>query len=105
MTNRPEGAELMINYDPVFHLRIAFASMRDYAGIGLPEYLFEVEYHLCHPTGTLGYFGSDLCFDPKSFAQFSQELRAMQQGVSPEAGLKNVGEMMVLQLSGNPSAS
>jgi hypothetical protein len=96
--NRPD---LVINYAPQLDLRIAFASARNFGGLAPPEYRFEVECRLRHPSGSFTYSVTDLCFEPQAFAQFCEELHAMQRGLRRDAALKNVGEMMVLQLEGD----
>jgi hypothetical protein len=96
--NRPE---IIINYSPMLDLRITLVRAQSYEGISLPEYFFEVDCRLRHPSGSFTYSVSDLCFDPKSFVRFSEELRGLQQGLRQEAALKNVGEMMILSLKGN----
>jgi hypothetical protein len=100
MTARLDGPELVINYDPALDLRITCISALAYPGISLPEYFFEVDCCLRHPTGRFSYFGNKLCFDVQSFAQFAEQLREIQQGLRQEAALRNVGEMMVLRLEG-----
>ncbi len=82
-------------------LRITLVRAQGYEGISLPEYFFEVDCRLPHPTGSFTYSFSHLCFEPRSFTTFSEELRGLQQGLRGEATLKNVGEMMVLSLKGN----
>jgi hypothetical protein len=93
--------ELVINSAPILDLRIALAFVQGYENVAPPEYRFEVECRLRHATGSFTYSVHDLCFDLKSFAKFSEELRAMQQGSRRNAALKNVGDMMVFRLEGN----
>jgi choline kinase len=93
--------ELVINYSPALDLRITFVYAQGYEEVSLPEYRFAVDCLLRHASGCFTYSVSDLCFDIKSFASFSTELQGLQQGLSQQASLKNVGEMMVLRLEGN----
>ena len=83
--NRPE---IIINYSPKLDLRITLASVQGYGGIASPEYRFEVDCRLRHPSGSFTYSFSHLCFEPRSFTQFSEELRSLQQGLSKKAALK-----------------
>ena len=101
MTTHLNRPELFINYSPHLDLRISLERVQEYGGISCPEYFFAVSCRLRHPTGSFTYSVSDLCFEPASFIQFSEELRGMQQGLRQEAALKNVGEMMVLRLAGD----
>jgi len=96
--NRPE---IIINYSPKLDLRITLVRAQSYEGISHPEYFFEADCRLRHPSGSLTYSFSHLCFEPRSFTQFSEELRGLQQGLRKEAALKNVGEMMVLRVKGD----
>jgi len=96
--NRPE---IVINYSPKLDLRIALVEVQSHEEVSLPECFFEVDCRLRHPSGTFTYCFSHLCFEPKSFARFSEELRSLQQGLGKEAALKNVGEMMVLSIKGD----
>jgi len=96
--NRPE---IIINYSPKLDLRITLVRAQSYEGISFPEYFFEVDCRLRHPSGSFAYSFSHLCFEPRAFTQFSEKLRSLQQGLRKEATLKNVGEMMVLRLTGD----
>ncbi len=91
----------LVYYAPNLDLRITCVQVQAYGDVAHPEYCFEVECRLRHSTGGFTYSSSRLCFDPESFALFSHELQGMQQGLRPEAALKSVGEMMILQLEGN----
>jgi hypothetical protein len=93
--------ELRINYSPKLDLRIALASVQGYGGIASPEYRFQIDCLLRHPTGCFTYSVSNLCFEPESFVRFSGELRELQQGLGQAASLRSVGDMMVLRLEGN----
>jgi len=57
-----------------------------------------VKCRLRHPSGFFDYLVDHLCFEPNSFARFSEELCCVQQGTADRAALKNVGEMFVFQL-------
>jgi hypothetical protein len=101
MTTPHHGPEVIINYSPKLDLKITLVRARSYEAVSLPEHFFEVDCRLRHPTGSFAYSFSHLCFEMKSFTQFSEELQSLSQGLSREATLKNVGEMMVLSLKGD----
>jgi hypothetical protein len=101
MTTNPTQPEIVISYSPRLDLRIALKRAQGYGGISHPEYVFDVTCRLRHPTGSFTYSADDLCFEPRAFAQFSDELRQLRQGLRAEVALKSVGEMIVLRLAGD----
>ena len=97
LLSRPE---LTLNYS-ILNLRIKLASILSMGEVAWPEYRFEVECRLWHPTGAFTYSVSDLCFEVDSFERFSHEIRNVQQGKRRDAALSNVGDMMVLPVEGD----
>jgi hypothetical protein len=95
---RQLGPQLSINYSPEFELCLTCVRAQEYQAAGFVEYRFETKCRFRHPTGYFEYFAGDLCFDPGGFAHFSEELHNMRQGTTDHAALKNVGDMLVLQL-------
>ena len=104
MTDPSHRPELVINYSPHLDLRIALVSVQDYEGNARPDYRMEMHCRLRHPSGEFTYSADDLCFDLDAFAGFSSELQKLQHGSAEQASLKNVGEMVVLELKGNSGA-
>jgi len=100
MTTLPFRPGLIIS-NSILNLRITLASAESQGNQAWIEHRFEVDCRLRHPTGSFTYSVSNLCFDVKSFDRFSQQLRELQQGARQDAALRNVGDMMVLQLEGN----
>jgi len=95
-----DNPELCVNYSPDFDLRITCVTAQRYES-AFSEYFFEVKCRLWHPSGFFDYRVDHLCFEPNSFARFSEELRCVQQGTADRAALKNLGGMFVFQLDRN----
>lgn len=91
------GQQLSINYATELHFALTCVRVQKYE-VASPEYRFEVNCRVKHPTGHFEYFAQDLCFEPDSFAQFAGGLRNIRRGIADTAALKNVGEMLVFQL-------
>jgi hypothetical protein len=94
---RLNGPQLYINYAPELDLSLTCVGVQKYE-VALPEYRFETKCRVRHPTGYFEYLAQDLCFEPDDFAHFADELRNIQRGSIDSAVLKNVGEMLVLQI-------
>jgi hypothetical protein len=90
------GPELFINYAPELDLSLTCVRVQKYE-VASPEYRFEVNCRIRHPTGHFDYFADDVCFEPDSFAVFAEELRNIQRGRADSAALKSIGEMLVLK--------
>jgi len=99
-----ENPELALHFDPRLDLRITLASIDTQGGFAAPEYRFAVDCRLRHPSGSFSYCAADLCFEPESFARFSQELEGLQRGLSQQAALSNPGGMMVFTVEGDSRA-
>lgn len=91
------GPQLSINYAPELDLSLTCVRVQRYE-VASPEYRFEVNCRIRHPTGHFEYFAKDLCFEPDGFARFAEELHTIQRGAADSAALKSVGEMLVFQL-------
>lgn len=74
---------------------------KGHGSIARPDYCFEVNCCLRHPTEAFTYSANDIYFDLESLAAFCEELRGMQRGLRQEAALHDPGEMVVLRLKGN----
>jgi hypothetical protein len=94
---RLDWPQLQIHFSDELAFRLVCVTARKYE-IGFDEYLFEVKCHVRHPSGYFEYFVDHLCFQPDDFTGFAAGLRAMQQGIASRAVLKNVGDMLLLQL-------
>jgi hypothetical protein len=98
---RAECTQLVLNFDPRLDLKITLTSESSQGGFVTPEYRFAIDCQLRHSSGSFSYSATDLCFEPESFARFSQELGQIQRGLSRRAALSNVGGMMTLALEGH----
>src|SRR5258708_29869176 len=104
MTTPLSRPEVVINYSPKLDLHITLLAVQGYGRVALPDYRFEMDCRLQHPTGSFSYSANDLYFDLESFERFSTELQGVQQGLRQEAALKDAGQMVVLRLEGNSRA-
>lgn len=93
---RLDWPQLQIDFSPELDFHLVCVIAQQYNGFA--EYFFEVKCHVRHPSGYFEYFVDHLCFQPDNFTDFAAGLRAMQQGLATHAVLKNVGDMLVLQL-------
>lgn len=94
---RLDWPQLQIDFSPELDFHLVCVTALQYK-IGFDEYFFELKCHVRHPSGYFEYFVDHLCFQPDDFTDFAAGLRAMQQGMASHAVLKNVGDMLVLQL-------
>lgn len=93
---RLDSPQLQIDFSPELNFHLVCVTAQQYNGFD--EYFFEVKCHVRHPSGYFEYFVDHLCFQPDDFSDFAAGLRAIQKGAASHAGLKNVGDMLVLQL-------
>jgi hypothetical protein len=96
---RLDSPQLQIDFSPELNFQLVCVTAQQYKGFD--EYFFEVKCHVRHPSGYFEYFVDHLCFQPDDFTDFAAGLRATQQGMASHAALKNVGDMLVLQLDLN----
>lgn len=104
MTTPPGRVEVVINYSPKLDLRITLLEAQGHGDLARPDFRFEMECLLRHPSGSFRYSADNLYFDLESFERFSEELHGVQQGLREEAALKDMGEMVVLRLEGTSRA-
>ena len=95
--SRLDWPQLQIDFSPELDFHLVCITAQQYK-VGFVEYFFEVKCHVRHPSGHFEYFVDHLCFQPDDFTEFAAGLRAMQRGTASHAVLKNVGDMLVLQL-------
>jgi hypothetical protein len=95
--SRLDWPKLQIDFCPDLDFRLICITAQRYT-VGFSEYFFEVKCRIRHPSGYFEYFVDHLCFEPDNFSNFADGLHSIQQGVGNHAVLRNVGEMLVLQL-------
>ena len=83
----------MIGYSTDFSVEIVFSRIRGNLQIW-PEYSFNFSCRILHTKGEFTYFGREICFDPKTFRKFAEELSEIQQGKGNSAKFQEVGCMI-----------
>jgi len=89
---------LMISYSTDFSLEIVFSRIRGNPQIW-PEYSFNFSCRILHTMGEFTYFGREICFDPKTFRTFAEELSEIRQGKGNSAKFHEVGCMIEFSIS------
>jgi len=88
----------MISYSTDFSLEIVFSHIRGNPQIW-PEYSFNFSCSILHTMGEFTYFGREICFDPKTFRTFAEELSEIRQGKGNSAKFHEVGCMIEFSIS------
>lgn len=89
---------LTISYSRGFSLVILFSGFRGNPQVW-PEYCFDFTSRILHSKGEFTYFGRAVCFEPKTFRDFAEQLNAIRQGKAQSAEFHEVGHMIEFSIS------
>jgi hypothetical protein len=84
---------LVIDYASGLFVTIQLSNARPYEA-AWPEYRFNVSSRIPHSKGEFTYTGRDICFDPQTFRDFSEQLNAIREGKAERAEFHEVGQMI-----------
>lgn len=84
---------LIIDYASGLSVAVQLSRVQCYEAAG-PEYRFNVSCRIPHSKGEFAYTGRDICFDPQTFRDFSEQLNAIREGKADRAEFHEVGHMI-----------